>query len=134
MPIAVWKRKFEFRNILSCNAYFAVPFRKIYDSVSLLRRRSGCMGSTWKSFGLGTFLGYDLPTGQTRKRIPNKGILRPCLIKAKNRWPPHYLYQIPLVKERLEVITQSNWQNMDAGYWPIEVIIYAPCNLKKNRK
>ncbi|MEH6682157.1 MAG: penicillin-binding transpeptidase domain-containing protein [Sediminicola sp.] len=55
----------------SCNAYFAGTFRKIYDHFDTTDHAMDVWEKHMKSFGLGDFLGYDLPTGK-RGRIPSK--------------------------------------------------------------
>jgi penicillin-binding protein 2 len=48
----------------SCNAYFAGTFRKIYDKFPTTDAGQAAWEKHIKSFGLGNYLGYDLPTGR----------------------------------------------------------------------
>ncbi len=56
---------------LSCNAYFAGTFRKIYDKFPTTDQGMDVWEAHMKSFGLGNFLGTDLPTGAPG-RIPDQ--------------------------------------------------------------
>ncbi|MFD2586358.1 peptidoglycan D,D-transpeptidase FtsI family protein [Croceitalea marina] len=55
----------------SCNAYFAGTFRKIYGKYKTTDEGMDAWEKHMKSFGLGDYLGTDLPTGRPG-RIPNK--------------------------------------------------------------
>ena len=55
----------------SCNAYFAGTFRKIYGKYKTTDEGMDAWEEHMKSFGLGDYLGTDLPTGRPG-RIPNK--------------------------------------------------------------
>lgn len=55
----------------SCNAYFAGTFRKIYDKFPTTDEGMDVWEKHIKSFGLGNYLGTDLPTGRPG-RIPGK--------------------------------------------------------------
>ena len=55
----------------SCNAYFAGTFRKIYDKYPTTDQGMDVWEAHMKSFGLGNFLGTDLPTGAPG-RIPDQ--------------------------------------------------------------
>ncbi len=55
----------------SCNAYFAHTFRKIFDKYNTTDEGMDVWEKHIKSFGLGDFLGYDLPTGR-KGLIPTK--------------------------------------------------------------
>lgn len=55
----------------SCNAYFAGTFRKIYGKYETTDEGMDVWEKHMKSFGLGNYLGTDLPTG-VPGRIPNK--------------------------------------------------------------
>ncbi|MBS9773878.1 MAG: penicillin-binding protein 2 [Tenacibaculum sp.] len=48
----------------SCNSYFATVYRKIIDNSQTARKGMDIWSNHVKSFGLGNFLGYDLPVGQ----------------------------------------------------------------------
>lgn len=54
----------------SCNSYFATTYRKIIDKAKTPEEGMNNWSNHAKSFGLGNFLGYDLPVGQ-KGRIPN---------------------------------------------------------------
>ena len=54
----------------SCNAYFAGTFRKFYEKYPTTDEGMDVWEKHMKSFGLGDYLGYDLPTGR-KGRIPN---------------------------------------------------------------
>ncbi len=53
----------------SCNSYFATTFRKIIDKYETPTIGTNVWSNHAKSFGLGNYLGYDLPAGQPG-RIP----------------------------------------------------------------
>ena len=55
----------------SCNAYFAGVFRRLFDKYSTTDAAMDVWEKHIKSFGLGDYLGTDLPTGRPG-RIPNK--------------------------------------------------------------
>ena len=55
----------------SCNAYFAGTFRKIYSKYPTTDEGMDAWEKHMKSFGLGDYLGVDLPTGRPG-RIPDK--------------------------------------------------------------
>lgn len=54
----------------SCNAYFVTAYRKIIDKYPDAGNGMNIWADHAKSFGLGNYLGYDLPVGQ-KGRIPN---------------------------------------------------------------
>ncbi|XRE42710.1 Peptidoglycan D,D-transpeptidase MrdA [Tenacibaculum discolor] len=54
----------------SCNTYFANTYRKIIDNYQNPTIGTDAWSKHAKSFGLGNYLGYDLPSGQ-KGRIPN---------------------------------------------------------------
>lgn len=56
---------------LSCNAYFAGTFRKIFENFETTDEAMDVWEKHMRSFGLGDYLGYDLPFGQ-KGRIPDK--------------------------------------------------------------
>ncbi len=72
----------------SCNAYFAGTFRKIYDKYSTTDEGMDVWEKHMKSFGLGQFLGYDLPTGRPG-RIPNKAYYD--RVYGDNRWSSSFI-------------------------------------------
>lgn len=55
----------------SCNAYFAGTFRKIYDKYPTTDEGMDVWEKHMRSFGLGNYLGTDIPTGAPG-RIPGK--------------------------------------------------------------
>ena len=55
----------------SCNAYFAGTFRKIFEKFETTDEAMDVWEKHMRSFGLGDYLGYDLPFGQ-KGRIPDK--------------------------------------------------------------
>ncbi|SEB67355.1 penicillin-binding protein 2 [Tenacibaculum sp. MAR_2009_124] len=54
----------------SCNSYFATTYRRIIDKAENTKIGLENWSRHTKSFGLGNYLGYDLPTGQ-KGRIPD---------------------------------------------------------------
>ena len=72
----------------SCNAYFAGTFRKIYEKFPTTDEGMDVWEKHMKSFGLGNYLGYDLPTGR-RGRIPNKAYYDK--IYGDNRWVASFI-------------------------------------------
>lgn len=48
----------------SCNSYFATAYRRIIDKATNAKEGMDNWSRHVKSFGLGNFLGYDLPVGQ----------------------------------------------------------------------
>ncbi|MFC4221094.1 peptidoglycan D,D-transpeptidase FtsI family protein [Flagellimonas marina] len=55
----------------SCNAYFAGTFRRLFDKYPTTDEAMDVWEKHMKSFGLGNYLGTDLPTGRPG-RIPDK--------------------------------------------------------------
>ncbi|WP_411028871.1 peptidoglycan D,D-transpeptidase FtsI family protein [Spongiimicrobium sp. 3-5] len=72
----------------SCNAYFAGTFRKIYDKYPTTDEAQDVWEKHMKSFGLGNYLGYDLPTGR-RGRIPSKEYYDK--VYGDNRWASSFI-------------------------------------------
>jgi len=72
----------------SCNAYFAGTFRKIYDKFPSTDEGMDVWEKHIKSFGLGDFLGYDLPTGR-KGRVPDKAYYD--RVYGDNRWVSSYI-------------------------------------------
>ncbi|PKA98911.1 penicillin-binding protein 2 [Flavobacteriaceae bacterium MAR_2009_75] len=72
----------------SCNAYFAATFRKIYEKFETTDEGMDVWEEHMKSFGLGQYLGYDLPTGR-KGRIPSKEYYDKWY--GDNRWAPSYI-------------------------------------------
>ncbi len=67
----------------SCNAYFAESFRSFYRKFDETRIAHDIWEGHMKSFGLGDFLGTDLPTGAPG-RIPSTEYYNSAY--GKNRW------------------------------------------------
>lgn len=72
----------------SCNAYFAGTFRKIYDKFPTTDEGMDVWQKHMKSFGLGDYLGYDLPTGR-KGRIPDTDYYDQ--VYGDNRWSSSYI-------------------------------------------
>lgn len=72
----------------SCNAYFAGTFRKFYDKFNTTDQGMDVWEKHMKSFGLGEYLGYDLPTGR-KGRIPSKEYYDKWY--GDNRWSSSYI-------------------------------------------
>ena len=96
---------------LSCNAYFAGAFRKIYDQFPTSAEGMDVWEKHVKSFGLGTFLGYDLPTGRPG-RIPNKEYYN--RIYGENRWSSSTIISNAIGQGEVEV-TPIQLANMTAA-------------------
>ena len=64
---------------LSCNTYFSQTYKKIIEKYNNPRLGMDAWSSHLQSFGLGQFLGYDLPTG-LKGNIPNSAFY--------DRWYP----------------------------------------------
>ncbi|MCX2718068.1 peptidoglycan D,D-transpeptidase FtsI family protein [Lentiprolixibacter aurantiacus] len=72
----------------SCNAYFAGTFRKLYDKYPTTDEGMDVWEKHIKSFGLGNYLGYDLPTGRPG-RIPSKEYYD--RVYGDNRWSSTFI-------------------------------------------
>ncbi|MEJ2162937.1 MAG: penicillin-binding transpeptidase domain-containing protein, partial [Robiginitalea sp.] len=72
----------------SCNAYFAGTFRKFYDNYETTDEGMDVWEKHMKSFGLGDYLGYDLPTGRPG-RIPGKEYYDK--VYGDGRWSSTYI-------------------------------------------
>lgn len=72
----------------SCNAYFAATFRKIFEKYDTTDEGMDAWEGHIKSFGLGNYLGYDLPFGQ-KGRIPSKEYYDKWY--GDNRWSSSYI-------------------------------------------
>lgn len=62
--------KFQTAVAKSCNSYFATTYRKILDKYPTASEGIDVWAEHAKSFGLGNFVGYDLPQGM-KGRIPD---------------------------------------------------------------
>ena len=67
----------------SCNAYFAGTFRKIFDKFETTDEGMDIWENHMRSFGLGGYLGVDIPTGRPG-RIPSKAFYDKWY--GDNRW------------------------------------------------
>lgn len=72
----------------SCNAYFAGTFRKFYEKFETTDQAMDVWEKHMRSFGLGDYLGYDLPTGR-KGRIPNKEYYD--RVYGDDRWSSSYI-------------------------------------------
>ncbi len=72
----------------SCNAYFAGTFRKIYGKYKTTDEGMDTWEKHMKSFGLGDYLGTDLPTGRPG-RIPDKAYYDKAY--GDNRWASSFI-------------------------------------------
>lgn len=72
----------------SCNAYFAGTFRKIYEKFPTTDEGMDVWEKHMKSFGLGNYLGTDLPTGR-KGRIPDKAYYD--RVYGDNRWASSFI-------------------------------------------
>ncbi len=72
----------------SCNAYFAGTFRKFYDKYETTDEAQDVWERHMESFGLGNYLGYDLPTGRPG-RIPGKEYYD--RVYGDGRWSSTYI-------------------------------------------
>ncbi len=68
---------------LSCNGYFATVYRKIIDKYPTSAEGMTAWEKHMKSFGLGDYLGYDLPIGKAG-RIPDATMYN--RMYGKHRW------------------------------------------------
>lgn len=72
----------------SCNAYFANTFRKFYEKFETTDKAMDVWEKHMESFGLGNYLGYDLPTGRPG-RIPGKEYYDE--VYGDGRWSSTYI-------------------------------------------
>lgn len=73
---------------LSCNAYFADTFKKFFNQFETTDQGMDVWEKHMKSFGLGQFLGTDIPTGLPG-RIPDKSMYDRAY--GDGRWGPTYI-------------------------------------------
>lgn len=73
---------------LSCNAFFAGAFKKIFEKFETTDEGMDVWEKHLRSFGLGDYLGYDLPFGQ-KGRIPSKEYYDKWY--GDNRWSSSYI-------------------------------------------
>ena len=110
----------------SCNAYFAGTFRKIYEKFPTTDEGQDVWEKHMNSFGLGNFLGYDLPTGRPG-RIPGKEYYDKWY--GDDRWASSYIISNSIGQGEIAA-TPVQLANMTAaianrGYY------YTPHILKK---
>lgn len=72
----------------SCNAYFAGTFRKFFEKYETTDAGMDVWEKHMRSFGLGDYLGYDLPTGRPG-RIPGKDYYD--RVYGDGRWSSSYI-------------------------------------------
>ncbi|MDG3584075.1 penicillin-binding protein 2 [Galbibacter pacificus] len=68
---------------MSCNAYFANTYRRIIEKYPSAAEGMDAWQKHVESFGLGNYLGYDLPTGQSGK-VPDEDYYN--LVYGPKRW------------------------------------------------
>lgn len=95
----------------SCNAYFAGVFRKIFEKYETTDEAMDVWEKDMKSFGLGEYLGYDLPTGR-KGRIPSKEYYDKWY--GDNRWSSSYIISNSIGQGEIAV-TPIQLANMTAA-------------------
>ncbi|MEE9362685.1 MAG: penicillin-binding transpeptidase domain-containing protein [Cellulophaga sp.] len=120
---------------LSCNAYFVNAFRKIFDKHPTSDEGIDMWAKHMKSFGLGNFLGYDLPTG-TPGRIPDRAYFDKAY--GDNRWSSSYFISVAIGQGEVNT-SPIQLANMTAaianrGYYYTPHFIKAIDNKKINIK
>jgi penicillin-binding protein 2 len=95
----------------SCNAYFVTAYRKIIDKYPDAGNGMNIWADHAKSFGLGDYLGYDLPVGQ-KGRIPNGDYYDRAY--GNNRWGSTYVVSNAIGQGEVEA-TPIQLANMAAA-------------------
>ncbi|MDX1363883.1 peptidoglycan D,D-transpeptidase FtsI family protein [Arenibacter latericius] len=95
----------------SCNAFSAGVFRRFYDQFDSTGEAQEAWEKHMKSFGLGTFLGYDLPIGRPG-RIPSREYYD--RVYGANRWGPTYIISNSIGQGEVET-TPIQLANMTAA-------------------
>ncbi|MBU2995457.1 penicillin-binding protein 2 [Cellulophaga baltica] len=95
----------------SCNAYFAGTFRKIYDKYETSDEAMDVWDKHVKSFGLGNFLGSDIPTGRSGL-IPTKKTYD--RMYGDNRWSSSYIISNAIGQGEV-LVTPIQLANMTAA-------------------
>ncbi len=95
----------------SCNAYFAGVFRKIFDKYPTPDQGMDVWEKHVKSFGLGGFLGSDLPTGRSGL-IPSKETYNKMY--GENRWSTSYFISNAIGQGEV-LVTPIQLANMTAA-------------------
>lgn len=110
----------------SCNAYFAGTFRKLFDKYETTDEGIDVWEKHMKSFGLGGFLGSDLPTGR-RGLIPGKAYYD--RMYGDNRWTSSFIISNSIGQGEVNV-TPIQLANMTAAI-ANRGFFYTPHMLKK---
>lgn len=95
----------------SCNAYFVTAYRKTIDKYPDAGNGMNIWANHAKSFGLGNYLGYDLPVGQ-KGRIPNGDYYDRAY--GENRWGSTYIVSNAIGQGEVEA-TPIQLANMAAA-------------------
>ncbi|MEM5564116.1 penicillin-binding protein 2 [Psychroserpens sp. AS72] len=95
----------------SCNAYFVTAYRKIVDKYDDAGEGMNIWANHAKSFGLGNYLGYDLPVGQ-KGRIPDGNYYDRAY--GDNRWGSTYIVSNAIGQGEVEA-TPIQLANMAAA-------------------
>lgn len=95
----------------SCNAYFAGVFRKIFEKYPTTDEGMDVWDKHVKSFGLGGFLGSDIPTGRGGL-IPTKATYD--RMYGDNRWSPTYFISNAIGQGEV-LVTPIQLANMTAA-------------------
>jgi len=95
----------------SCNAYFAHTFRKIFDKFETTDEGMDTWEKHIRSFGLGSYLGYDLPTGR-RGLIPSKEFYDKWY--GDNRWASSTIISLAIGQGEV-LVTPIQLANMTAA-------------------
>ncbi|HUH46111.1 MAG TPA: penicillin-binding transpeptidase domain-containing protein, partial [Arenibacter sp.] len=95
----------------SCNAFSAGVFRKFYDKFPTTGEGMDVWEKHMKSFGLGTYLGYDLPTGKPG-RIPDREFYD--RVYGAGRWSSSYIISNSIGQGEIET-TPIQLANMVAA-------------------
>jgi len=69
----------------SCNAYFGIAYRKVIDKYKTPQEGLDVWENHVRSFGLGDFLGYDLPIGR-RGKVPTSDYYNKIYNYPRNKW------------------------------------------------
>ncbi|MFI8605003.1 peptidoglycan D,D-transpeptidase FtsI family protein [Cellulophaga baltica] len=108
----------------SCNAYFAGTFRKIFEKFPTTDEGMDVWDKHVKSFGLGNFLGSDIPTGRSGS-IPTKKTYD--RMYGDNRWSSSYFISNAIGQGEI-LVTPIQLANMTAaianrGYYVVPHVL-----------